>query len=211
MKKVLLVSLLALLVVGCASTQATRKAQYLSDNYNDQVQKSIAIVSLIDARPDKTKDTQELLSNKNVRSYFISNPLARKGYTPQLLDTDTTKCGSLFGIYNIDETACLDNEMFKKGDMFLIVSIDKYTAPQGMQVAGNTKVTGVLYSKSSNSFVWKDSVEGNYAGIGVHTGLGGYVGMLTLKAMSPDLIFRNNVFNAINELLNSVPPLPEKR
>ena len=211
MKKALLFSLLALLAVGCALTQATRKAQYLSDNYSDQVQKSITIVSLIDARPDKTKDTQELLSNKNLLSYFISNPLAGKGYKPLFLDTDTSKCGSLFGVDNIDEIVCLNNEVFKNADTLLIVSIDKYIAPQGMRIAGNTKVTGVLYSKSSNSLVWKDSVEGKHGGVGMYTGLAAYPAMLMLKGMSTDFTFRMNVLNAIHKLLDSVPPLPKKK
>ncbi len=211
MKRVFLISMLSLFIFGCASTQATRKAQYLSENYADQTQKNIYVLSVIDARIDKTKDMQELLSNKNVRSYFISNVLSGKGYKSQLIDIDTGKCGSLKEVSNISEMTCLDSKTFQNGDAFLFISIDEYVAPGAMHVVGKTKVTGVFYSKSSNSFIWKDSIEGNYADTGGNYGLGAFAGMLLLKAMSQDFIFRNNAYSAIKELLKSVPPFPAKK
>ena len=138
---------------------------------------------------------------------FMSNPLQSKGYKVNLLDADTSKCESLANTDNADDLTCLDNKIFQDGDLFLLVSIDKYTAPEAMHVIGHTKVTGVIYSKSLNAFIWKDSIEGNYGGTGsAYSGVGGFVGMLTLKAMSKDFILRNNVYSAIAELLKSVPP-----
>jgi hypothetical protein len=147
-----------LFIVGCASTQATRKARYLSYEYDDQVQKNIYVISLIDARTDKETDTQEPLANKNILSYFILNPLKQKGYAPKFLGIDTSECGSLAWVNNISEISCLDNDALDSGELFLLISIDRYSAPKGMGVVGETKVTGTLYTKSLNSFIWKDSI-----------------------------------------------------
>ncbi len=208
---ILLVSLL--FFCGCASIQATRKAQYLSDKYDGQVQKNLFVISLIDARPDKDKDLKELFSNKVMWSECVLTPLKRKGYAPQFLDIDTSLCGSLGGINNINELVCLDNKIFESGDLFLLTSIDQYRPPTtGMSVNGETKVTGVLYSRSKDSFIWKDSLEGIYDSINTAMyGLGGFAAKLMLKSMTPDLTFRSNTFGSIKELLNSVPPFPNKR
>lgn len=213
MKNTSLILLLSLLFFcGCTSIQATRKAQYLSDKYDVEVQKSIFVISLIDARPDKEKDLKELLSNKVMWSECVLNPLKRKGYAPQFLDADTSMCGSLAGINNTIEMVCLDNKILEGGDLFLLTSIDQYSPPAGMGVNGKTKVTGVLYSRIADSFIWKDSIEGNYDSINTMMyGLGGYAAKLMLKSMTPDLTLRSNAFGSIKELLNSVPPFPKKR
>ena len=194
------------MMAGCASVEVTRKASFLSEDFNNQIQRNITMVSLIDVRPDKEKDIEKVLLNRNVRSYFMSSPLEAKGYKVQLFDTDTSRCASLVDI-NPNEFTCLDNTVFQNGDLFLLVSIDQYIAPKAMHVIGHTKITGVMYSKSLNSFIWKDTIEGDYGGTGsAYSGLGGFVGMLTLKAMSQDLILRNNVYTAVSELFKSIPP-----
>ena len=198
---------------GCASMQATRKAQYLSDQYEEQVKKDIFVISLIDARPNKAKDLKDLLSNKVIWSECVLNPLKRKGYAPRFIDADTSQCVSLDKINNINEMVCFDGKIFESGDLFLLTSIDQYSPPTtGMSINGKTKVTGVLYSRSKASFIWKDSVEGTYDSISpAMYGLGGYAAKLMLKSMTPDLTFRSNAFGSIKELLNSLPPFPNKR
>lgn len=211
MKKISLILLVSLLLIsGCATPQATRQAQFLSDSYNEQVEKDIFVISLIDARADKEKDLQELLSNKPTFDFFVMNPLKAKGYIPKFIKVDTSSFNSLSAINQISEITSLDKKIFENGNLFLFISIDQYTAPQGMRVAGNTKVTGALYSKSADAFIWKDAIEGNYAGSGIAYGPAAYLGMLAIKGLSSDCLFRNNVFNAINALLDSVPPFSRK-
>jgi len=201
----------AVLLSGCASMQATRKAQFLSDSYNGQVIKNIVVLPLIDGRTDKGKDMQSFLANKNIREQYLSNPLASKGFTPKLINMDVGKCSSLATINNINELACVDDKVLQLGDLFLLVSVDQYVAPEAMHVVGTAKVTGIIYSKSVNAFLWKDSLDGKYGGAPGCIGVGCYLGMLTLKAMSSDMIFRNNVYTSAQELLNSVPPVSRKR
>lgn len=206
----LILFLCLLLLSGCATPQATRQAQFLSDSYNEQIEKNIYVISLIDARPDKEKDLQKLLSNKPTFDFLIMNPLKAKGYIPRFIQVDTSSFNSLSTINGINEITSLDKKIFENGNLFLFISIDQYTAPQGMRVAGNVKVTGVLYSKPLDTFIWKDTIEGNYADTGIAYGPGAYVGMLTLKALSSECLFRNNAFSAIKVLLKSVPSFRNK-
>jgi hypothetical protein len=108
--------------------------------------------------------------------------------------------------------SCLGYDSVKDEDLILVFSIDKHTPPKGMGVNGYTKVTGILYSRNSNSFIWKDTVEGYYDAVNTATfGLGGYTGKMILRSMGPDLTFRSNVFGSIKELLGSLPSCPKSR
>lgn len=211
MSKLLLIVVIAFLT-GCGTVQATRKADFVSDAYSSEAQKNILVISLIDARPDKQKDMQEFMSNKNVLPEFVFNPLKRKGYAPKLLRIDTSTCGSLVEVKGVEELPCLDQAVLEKGDLFMLISIDAFTPPQkAAGVVGVTRLTGAIYSKSSNSFIWKDSHDGANGGTGLMYGLGGYAGMLILKAMNDDYIFRNNVMTSITVLFDSLPPIETKK
>lgn len=213
MKKLRLIVILiiAVLLSGCATPQASRQAQFLSGAYDEQVEKNIYVISLIDTRPDKEKDLQKLLSNKPTFDFFVMNPLKAKGYKPSFIQVDTSSFNSFSAVNEINEITSLDKKLFEDGNLFLFLSIDQYAAPQGMHVAGNVKVTGVLYSKPLDRFIWKDTIEGNYANTGIAYGPGAYVGMLTLKALSSECLLRNNAFSAIKVLLTSLPAFPRKR
>ena len=200
---------LLIAVSGCATTtQATRSAQFLSSDFNNQVQKKISVLPLIDARSDKDKDMQKLLSNKGTRDLFVSQVLRARGYAPVWIDADIGKCDEKAETLSI--LNCFDGSIFQNGDIFLLISIDEYVPPDGMRVAGNAKLSGVIYSKESNDFIWKDSIGGNYGGVPGAYGIGAYTGMLLVKAMSKDALFRNNVYNAATKLLDSVPAFTKK-
>lgn len=209
MKKIFWYAILIIVVSGCASTtKATRPAQFLSSDFDNQVQKRISVLPMVDARSDKDKDTQKLLSNKGARDLFVSQVLKGRGYAPIWIDADTGKCDERAGTLSI--LSCFDGSIFQNGDLFLLISIDEYVPPDGMRIAGNTKLSGVIYSKESNDLIWKDSIEGNYGGVPGAYGIGAYTGMLVVKAMSKDALFRNNVYNAASKLLDSVPPFVQK-
>lgn len=210
-KKYLIWLILIIGLSGCAAPRASREAQYLSSEYDIQVQKNIIVVSLIDARPNKEGDTQKLLSNKPSLDQFILNPLKVKKYNPKFLSLDTSACGSLRGVNDISEVSCFENRLPKNGDLFLLISIDQFIPPKGAGIIGETKLTGILYSKSINSFIWKDTVEGNYGSGYMMFGLGGYTGMLITKAIGKDYNFRYNAFTGIQELLSSLPSFPNAR
>lgn len=210
-KKHFVWSILILFLSGCAAPRASREAMYLSNEYDAQVQKNIIVVSVIDARPDKNGDTQKLLSNRPSLDQFVLNPLRVKKYNPKFLSLDTSVCGSLVGTNNISEVPCIENKLPENGDLFLLISIDQFIPPKGAGIIGETKITGVLYSKSSDSFLWKDTIEGSYGSGYLMFGPGGYTGMLLVKAMGKDYNFRYNAFCGVQELLNSMPPFPNAR
>lgn len=57
LSKIFLIALLFCAISGCAaSTPVIRKAQFLSETYNEQVRKDVLVISLIDARPDTRDD-----------------------------------------------------------------------------------------------------------------------------------------------------------
>ena len=209
MKSIFWYVILSITVSGCASaSQPTRSAQFLSSDFSTQAQKKIAVLPLIDARSDKDKDMQKLLSNQGTRDLFVSQVLRARGYTPVWIDADMGKCDERVETLSI--LNCFDSSIFQNGDLFLLISIDEYVPPNGMHVAGNTKLSGVIYSKKSNDFIWKDSIGGNYGGVPGAYGVGAYTGMLLVKAMSKDALFRNNVYNAVSKLLGSVPAFTQQ-
>ena len=156
---------------------------------------------------------QKLLSNKIMVSEHILNPLKRKGYAPQFINVDTSACGSLAEINTINEMRhCLDTDLFNSGSLFLLMSIDQYVPPKGVNVNGYTKVTGVIYSCDTDYFIWKDSSEGYYDTINtIMYGFGGYAAKMMLRSMTPDFTFRSNAIGSIKELLDSVPPFSRRK
>lgn len=133
------------LAAGCASAP-TRTPQFISGTFNDQVQKNIIVFTVIDARPDKTKDIRYVFTKKgSLDDLFV--PLRHKGYIPCFTDIDTSACPSLVNVKTIGELGCLGGQL-DKGDLFLIMSIDGYQFPQGASVIGKADVTAVLYSSN---------------------------------------------------------------
>jgi hypothetical protein len=193
---------------GCASAP-TRTSQFISETFNDQIQKKIIVFTAIDARPDKTKDIRYVLTKKgSIDDLFI--PLRNRGYIPQFIDIDTSACPSLVNVKTIGELGCLGGQL-DKGDLFLVMSIDGYRFPQGAGVIGKAETTAVLYSKTQDAFIWRDSTSGNFGGGNVAAfGLGGYTGFLLLKAIDPNIALRNDSFAVLKQLFDSIPRFPKK-
>ena len=204
MKKFAMIVLLSFFLSGCA-TVSLRKAEYLAENYNEVAGKSVAVVPVIDARSDKTEYDHGWLVNKGLLDKDILALLKGKGFSPKTISVDPGQCGSLEGTHVISDIVCFDLSAFPDQDLFFLVSVDQYVAPESMHVVGATKVTGVMYSRKSGSIIWKDTIAGKYSNTYGSQGPGAYLGMLLTKAMSKGSILYNNVFSTVTELFNSLP------
>lgn len=198
---------LLFIIGGCATMQESeiRKANFLSESFLEQVNKDITIISIIDTRVDKNEKEQKLLENKNLLYGYIVKPLKAKGYKPKLIKADTSLCGSVANIQNIEELSCLKDDAFDKGNLFLIISLDHYEYPTGIQASGTAVVSGILYSKSQHAIIWRDTVAGEeYEPYRDHPP-GSDLGMVMLRGIYKANVFWENVYSMIVGLVQSIP------
>jgi hypothetical protein len=196
------------LISGCASV-SVREAQFLINDYQNEVQKNVSVLPFIDAREDKMEDLSDFLSTKVIQTEYVVKPLKQRGYVSCIFKYDIGGCGSLADIRDINDVPCLSGLIAQNEGMILLISVDRYAAPEGkLGLSGNIQVSGILYSGKAKKIIWKDTFDSDRGGAYFKMfGLGGITGGLLLKAMNPNFIFRTNVFTAVGELLKSIPPL----
>lgn len=203
-----IILIIVFLISGCASTQSKHAPEFLSASFSKQVQQELLIIPVIDARNTKDKDLQDIIGYKTMRSNSVISSLESKGYLVKELDIDVRSCQSVSNIKVIQDFNCLPKIDATKAGMILLISVDEYTAPEAMSVSGLAYVSGVLYDTKSNSILWKDSLKkgaDDEAMLLVLGGGGGYLGALLVKAVSPNLIYRNDAFSSIRMVLESMP------
>ncbi len=196
MKKSLSLIILSLILSGCTTP---RTPQYLSSQFNDQIQRNVVVISLIDARPDKSVVFPEI--NRIINNKYVINLLKDRGYCAQLQDIDTHNCGSLSDFNSLSDLSCLQSDIFKNGNLFILFSIDQYDSPSFV------KITGVLYSVSTNSLLWKDQVSGDFVNQGA-TPMAGMFSQFSyslVNSISPGLIYKNNLIMGLSKLLEGLP------
>lgn len=194
--------------------QGKHDPEFLSASFYKQVQQELLITPVIDARKTKDKDLQDITGYKTMRSDSVISILESKGYLVKELDIDVRSCRSVSKIKVIKDFNCLPKIDALKARMVLLISVDEYTAPETKSLSGLAYVSGVLYDTKSNSILWRDSIKkgaGEEAMLLALGGGGGYPGALLVKAMSPDLIYRNDAFSSIRSVLESMPKYAAKR
>jgi len=203
MKKIFIGVLAALLLTGCASG---RTPLYLSEQFNDQVHKNLIVITLIDARPNKPAFIPSV--NAVIKKDYMIHDVRDRGYHGELIEIDTSACPSLNNSSSLSDLTCINPNVFSNGENFLLISVDQYDAPLGMNVTPYIKITGALYTGATGSLLWKDQLSGDFSSANHDTamyGLAGYLGDLMVKAISPGIILRNNVYFATDALLLSLP------
>jgi len=206
MRKICFIVVLALIFTGCATP---RMPQYLSTQFNDQIQRNIVLIGLIDARSDKSVVFPEI--NKIINNKYAIRLLKNQGYSAQLQDIDTQDCGSLSNFESLSDLPCLQSDIFQNGNLFFLFSIDQYDSPKGMNGSCFIKITGVLYSVSTHSLLWKDQVSGNFINRS-DTPMEGVFSEFSnslVNSISPGLIYKNNLIMGLTNLLESLPK-PQK-
>lgn len=206
LSKYIIVLGLAYIISSCASTQKIREPIFLSNSFDAQVQHEVHIFPIIDARVEKDKDLQDIIGYGSSYAHTIESTLETKGYIIKELNLNIRSCPSVANIKTTQDLTCLSGADFSQLNMILLISVDDYTKPKAMSASGLAYVSGVLLNVKTNSVIWKDSIrKGSDDAALLMFGGGGYLGGLLVKALSPNIIYRNDAFASIGLLLQSIP------
>ena len=197
---------IAYIISGCASTQKTHEPIFLSNSFDDQVQHEVHIFPIIDARAEKDKDLQDIIGYSGGYAYSVISTLETKGYIVKEQNLNIRSCPSVANIKTAQDLTCLSGADFSQLSMILLISVDEYTKPKAMSASGLAYVSGVLLNVKTNSVIWKDSIRKGADNVALLMfGGGGYLGGLLVKALSPNIIYRNDAFTSIRMILQSIP------
>ena len=190
---------------GCAASKVQHTPLFLSSSYNDQVKQEIHVIPIIDARAEN-KDRHDIKV-----PFTVKADLEDKGYAVSKSESDVKECMSVANIKSLRELSCLATADLANKDMILIFSIDEYTPPSTWSFSGMAFVSGVLYDVRSDTILWKDAIrkgDDSEAYVVSMYGGGGYLGGLLVKALAPNVIFRNAAFASINAIMKTFPKNP---
>jgi len=194
---------------GCASTQKGHKPIFLSNSFNDKVQHEVYIIPIIDARAEKDKDLQDIIGYSSAYDYSVKSTLENKGYVVKEKNLDIRRCPSVTKINTVQDITCLSAVDLSQLNIILLISVDEYAPPKTMSASGLAYISGVLLDMKSNSIIWKDSIrKGSDDTALLMFGGGGFLGGLLVKAVSPNIIYRNDAFTSIRMIMQSIPEYP---
>lgn len=200
------------LLSSCASAQKRQAPVFLSDSFDNLVQQDIHIFPIIDARADKNKDLQDIIGYSGGYDYSVKSSLETKGYTVKNHNNDIRSCPSVSNIKSAQDLTCLNDIEASQLGIILLLSVDEYTRPETMSASGLAYVSGVLIDVKANSIIWKDSIrKGSDDAALLMFGGGGYLGGLLVKALSPNIIYRNDALTSIRMIIQTLPELPAQK
>ena len=211
LKRIVLLGV-ACIISGCASTQKSHEPIFLSNSFDNEVQQEVHIFPIIDARAEKDKDLQDIIGYSGGYSNSVKSTLESKGYIVKEQNHDIRSCPSVANIKSLRDLACLNGVATSQLDMILLLSVDQYTPPKTMSASGLAYVSGVLIDVKANSIIWKDSIrKGSDDTALLMFGAGGYLGGVLVKALSPNIIYRNDAFASIRVIMQTIPGYPAQK
>lgn len=195
-------------LIGCAPPSIKPvEPQKISPKFEKMIQQEVSIVPIIDGRQGREKDAKDVFGIP--KSYpDVEWQLEKNGYITKILKVASSDCGSLKDVDVPAQIPCLKRIINDDVQVALFMSVDEYVPQGGLSMAAKVSATGLLYDRASNSIVWKNRIGGD---TGEETLMYSGVGGLLVKAMAPDVMFRNAAMLTISTLVRTVPPCPKEK